>query len=335
MKYKWYIIFISLCIVFVSCILYLSNSNKVDTSLDVLNKGEYNDALAALKILPNIASSNEYAQDVVVKYLHNIYKDKSLPLIYAKYLAEFDDNFALKVIENMKISRKYDERMMCIMILLFMKDKSSKQIAKKLDNIIRDNPDDYILGKIKTILYYHGYNNKDNVPWLVDQIKDGTISGLEALDVLCCYGLNTTKESEIFKTTITECLLNDNYNDLSSAAMVLAVSGSNDPIIIARIKDLYKKTKKESEQYINCDSIPLYYAYALSIMDPRHADEYWRFIFWKISANYNHTDVVFMDRMSLTLSDSSKKIMVSLINDKDPIAAKGAYYVKRYLFQDN
>jgi hypothetical protein len=278
---------------------------------------------AAIRGLPRVAASDLRVQEEVLESLMDESRETFLPAKFAKDLAGFDGRFALGLASRLSTAHANDGAVICLLTLACMKEKAPRQTTALLEDVLRNSPV-RMAGQIRMVLSLYGYNTDENIRWIVQQIRSHTPAGEGALEIASFTGIGKSTQSEPLRKTIRDGIADPGASWYAAeAAVILAVGGSKEPAVLAHLKRLYEKARTATEAG-DCDSRPLYFAYALSIMDGSHALDYWRFISLKIGGNYNHTDVPAMDVMGYSMSDSACALIAALVKDADPVASKGA-----------
>lgn len=110
-------------------------------------------------------------------------------------------------------------------------------------------------------------------------------------------------------------------------AIALAISGCDDRQVISQVEHLLTRATRDADS-----AASLYYAYALSCMDKRHAPDHWRFILGRLGGeDGGRLANAAMEVFLMSLPDTAETVVAALKNDPDRAVRKGANEVAKAL----
>ena len=302
--------------------------DRIEQMMAFLEAGEWNmqKAAEALDTLTALAPSDKEAQSVIVRYFERTGRGIEVPLCYARLLSRYGSDFAGVMTASLAKTQNNSVKQLWLATIAVMGDKAAGE-AESLVKYLHEEPDPAARAFARIALATIGAGSVENSKVLEGEIHNRTRAGCAAVYVgamVGFHGLASESFAEV-KRWLTEDVSVDHR---CVAAMALAVYDCRDESVERNVRALLEKAMKDPD-----GSARIVYAYALALLDARHADRYWRIILKKLGGNFNHTDNAALLSICDSIPGRHIDIIERLRKDPDPEVAAGAARIGRFVGQ--
>jgi len=292
--------------------------DRIEQMMAFLDAGDWDmqKAAEALDTLTALAPSDKEAQSVIIRYFERTGRSIEVPFCYARLLSRYGSDFAGAMTASLAKTKNNSVKQLWLVTIAVMGDKAAGQ-AERLAKYLHEEPDPATRAFARIALATIGAGSVDNSKVLQAEIHNRTRAGCAAVFVgaiVGFHGLTSESFAEV-KRWLTEDVSAD---DRCVAAMALAVYDCRDESVERSIRALLEKAMKDPD-----GSERIVYAYALALLDARHAERYWRIILKKLGGHFNHTDNAALLWICDSIPGRHIDIIERLHKDSDPEVAAG------------